>query len=199
MENTLDRMVERIYQEGIGRAEERAAAIVADAEKQAAEILARAKAEAAQIVSAAEQQAAVVKRTTQAELSGLAQHTLSQLKHDIRALLVQRTVGDPLKTALSDVQFIKDLFLKLAANVPAQAFVVTVPEAMRAELTGQLTGALQAKLPGLEIRGAERKSGFVVAAAGAGYEIEFSEASLSEFLAPYMKKATAQLFAVQNG
>ena len=69
MENTLDRMVERIYQEGIGRAEERAAAIVADAEKQAAEILARAKAEAAEIVSAAEQQAAAVKRSTQAELS----------------------------------------------------------------------------------------------------------------------------------
>lgn len=197
MENTLDRMVERIYQEGIGRAEERAAAIVADAEKQAAEILARAKAEAAEIVSAAEQQAAAVKRSTQAELSVLAQHTLSQLKHDIRRLLVQRTVGEPLKAALSDLQFIKELFLKLAANAPAQPFVVTVPEKLREELTSQLAGAMQGKLPGLEIRGAERKSGFVVAAAG--YEIEFSEASLTEFLAPYMKKATAQLFAAQNG
>lgn len=199
MENTLDRMVERIYQEGIGRAEDRAASIVADAEKQATEILVRAKAEAVQTISAAEQQAAGIKRSTQAELSGLAQHTLSQLKHDIRALLVQRTVGEPLKTALSDVQFIKDLFLKLAANATGQAFVVTVPETLREELASQLTGAVQAKLPGLEIRGAERKSGFVVAAAGAGYEIEFSEATLSEFLAPYMRKTTAQLFAAQNG
>lgn len=199
MENTLDRMVERIYQEGIGRAEDRAASIVAEAEKQAAETLSRAKAEAAQIISAAEQQAAGIKRSTQAELSGLAQHALSQLKHDIRALLAKRTLGEPLKTALSDVQFIKDLFLKLAANAPAQAFVVTVPETMRAELSAQLATALQAKLPGLEIRGAERKSGFVVAAAGAGYEIEFSEAALSEFLAPYMKKATAELFAAQQG
>jgi len=199
MENTLDRMVERIYQEGIGRAEDRAASIVAEAEKQAAEILSRAKADAAQIIAAAQQEAATIKRSTQAELSGLAQNTLSQLKHEIRALLVRRAVGEPLKTALSDVQFIKELFLKLAENAPAQAFVVTVPEAMRTELTRQLTGVLQAKLPGLEIRGAERKSGFVVEAKDAGYEIEFSEAALSEFLSPYMKKATAQLFAAQNG
>ncbi len=199
MENTLDRMVERIYQEGIGRAEERAAAIIADAQKQAAELLDRARNEAAQIVSNATVEATAVRRSTQAELSGMAQRTLSQLKHDIRSLLVQRAAGEPLKHALSDVQFIKDLFLRLAANAPAEAFIVTVPAMMRAEIADQLAAALQAKLPGLEIRGGERKSGFVVAAAGGGYEIEFSEASLIEFLAPYMKKATAQLFAAQNG
>lgn len=198
MENTLERMVERIYQEGIGRAEDRAASIVADAEKQAAEIIARAQSEATQIVQNAQLEAAGIKRSTQAELSGLAQHALAQLKHDIRALLVARTVTEPLRQALSDVQFVKELFLKLASAASPQAFVVTVPEAMRAELAAQLSAALSAKLPGLEIRGGGRKSGFVVAAKDAGYEIEFSEASLSEFLSPYMKKATAELFAAQN-
>lgn len=192
-------MVERIYQEGIGRAEGRAASIVAEAQQQAAETLERARSEAAQLVAAAQQEAQGIKRSTQAELSSLAQHALSQLKHDIRTLLVQRTVAQPLRTALSDAQFIKDIFLKLATNISPQAFVVTVPEAMRAELATQLAGALQGKLPGLEIRGAERKSGFVVAARDAGYEIEFTETALTEFLQPYMKKATAELFAGHNG
>lgn len=199
MENTLDRMVERIYHEGISRAEDRAASIVAEAQKQALETTGQAKSEAAQIVAEARREAQNIKRSAQAELSSLAQHALAQLKLDIRTLLVRHAVAEPLKTALSDVQFIKNLFLKLAENTSQQAFVVTVPDSMRAELAAQLAAALHGKLPGLEIRGGERKSGFVVAAAGADYEIEFTEAALTEFLEPYMRKATSELFKGPNG
>lgn len=199
MENTLERMVERIYQEGIGRAEDKARAVLADAEKRAAEKVTEATAEAERIVRQARDEATSLRRATESELAGLAQKALTQLRHEIQTLLVASAISDPLTETLRNSDFLRDLFLRLAEKADSKDFVVTVPEAMRAELTQSLKTALAGRLPNLMIEGGSLKGGFTVEARAGGYQVEFTDAALTRFLEPYLKPATAALFAKGNG
>jgi len=193
MENTLERMVDRIYEEGISRAEQKAAAIVAEAEAKAGEIVARANADAARIVGDAERQASEKKRSTEAELKAAAGRVVSGLRHEISSLLRERLIGAPVKTALADGDFIKDLILGIVKNQQNKDLTITVSEAQKDALLAKLKQAMQAELAGLTIIGDGRKSGFSIAEKGAGYEIEFSDHAMLEFLEPHLKQATAEL------
>ena len=193
MENTLERMVDRIYQEGISRAEQKAQSIVADAEAKAHQVVAQATSEAARILGEAERQTNEKKRSTEAELKSAAARVITGLKHDIGSLLRERIVSVPVKTALSDVEFIKDLILAIVKQQDGREFAITVSQAQQAALVENLRNAMQAKLAQLQIQGDSRKSGFSIMAKGAGYEIEFSEHALADFLEPHLKQATAEL------
>ncbi len=199
MENTLERMVDRVYQEGISRAEKRAAEITGAAETEAAEIRRKAAAEAAQIIAAAKEDAMRLLRSTDSDLKMTASRALGSLRNEIASQLTARAVAEPLKTALTDVQFIKTLFLKLADNHDGAGLSIRVPAGQRDELARELSAAMQARLKGLEIRVGAMKSGFIVGEKDAGYEIDFTEAALLEFLQPFMKPAVAALFRQQHG
>lgn len=193
MENTLERMVDRIYQEGISRAEEKARSIVAEAEAKAQQVLAQAASESARVLAEAERQANDKKRSTEAELRAAAARVITGLKHDIGSLLRDRVVTRPVKAALSDVEFIKEVILAIVKQQQGREFAIVLSQAQQAVLVESLRAAMQEKLAQLEIQGDNRKSGFSIVAKGAGYELEFSEHALADFLEPHVKQATAEL------
>lgn len=199
MENTLERMVDRVYQEGINRAQDRAAQITAAAEAQAAEITRKAKEEAEQITAAAKDEAQRLLRSADSDLKLTASRALGSLRNEISGLLVAQAVAAPLSAALTDVQFIKNLFLKLTENRVGTGLLVSVPPSQRDELVRELSGLIQGRLKGLEISAGAMKAGFVVTEKNAGYELDFTEPALMEFLQPYIKPAIALLFRQQNG
>lgn len=199
MENTLERIVDRVYQEGISRAQDRAAEITAAAEAQAAEITRKAKDEAAQITAAAKDEALRLLRSADSDLKLTASRALGSLRNEISQLLAAQAVTSPLSAALSDVQFIKDLFLKLAENRDGTGLMLSVPQGQRDELVRGLSGLMQGRLKGLEIHAGSMKAGFVVIERDAGFELDFTEPALLEFLQPYIKPAIASLFRPQNG
>ncbi|AFM14168.1 hypothetical protein [Turneriella parva] len=199
MENTLERIVDRVYQEGISRAQDRAAAITAAAEAQAAEITRKAKDEAAQITAAAKDEALRLLRSADSDLKLTASRALGSLRNEISQLLAAQAVASPLSAALSDVQFIKDLFLKLAENRDGTGLMLSVPQGQRDELVRGLSGLMQGRLKGLEILAGSMKAGFVVRERDAGFELDFTEPALLEFLQPHIKPAIASLFRSQNG
>ncbi|HNL55028.1 MAG TPA: hypothetical protein PKI36_11515, partial [Turneriella sp.] len=67
------------------------------------------------------------------------------------------------------------------------------------QITAQLSARLGSGLNGLEIKSGTVRSGFTVVQKEAGYELDFSEAALMEFLEPYLKPAVAALFREKNG
>ncbi len=199
MENTLERMVDRVYQEGISRAEKRATEITGAAEAHAADIRRKAQDEAATIIAAARDEAQRLLRSTDSDLKLTASRALGNLRNEIASLLAARAIAEPLKAALSDVQFIQNLFLKIAENHDGAGLSITVTASQRDDLIRELSAALQAQLKGLEIRVGAMKSGFIVSEKDAGYEIDFTEVALLEFLQPFMKPAVAALFRQPNG
>lgn len=105
MENTLKRMVDRIYQEGISRAEDRSRQIVTAAETRAKEITAKARREAEEIVRQARAEAEKLLKTADSDLRLLGSRALSQLKNEIGSLVTAKAVAQPLASAASDAPF----------------------------------------------------------------------------------------------
>jgi V/A-type H+-transporting ATPase subunit E len=199
MENTLERMVDRIYQEGISKAEDRARQIVAAAEARAEEITGKARGEAAEILRQAKAEADKLLRTAESDLRLLASRSLSQLKSEIGRLITAKAVAQPVATAASDVSFISEVITQLLRTGAGGSVSLLVPDALREQITQQLSARLVNALNGLEVRPGNMKSGFTVVQKDAGYELDFSEAALMEFLEPYLKPAVAALFSEKNG
>lgn len=199
MENTLERMVDRIYQEGISKAEDRARQIVSAAEARAEEITGKARSEAEEILRRAKAEADKLLKTAESDLRLLGSRGLSQLKSDIGRLITARAVAQPVATAASDVTFISEVITQLLRTGGGGSFSLVVPEALREQITAQLSARLGSGLNGLEIKSGTVRSGFTVVQKEAGYELDFSEAALMEFLEPYLKPAVAALFREKNG
>lgn len=199
MQNTLERMVDRIYQEGISKAEDRARQIVSAAEARAEEITGKARSEAEEILRRAKAEADKLLKTAESDLRLLGSRGLSQLKSDIGRLITARAVAQPVATAASDVTFISEVITQLLRTGGGGSFSLVVPEALREQITAQLSARLGSGLNGLEIKSGTARSGFTVVQKEAGYELDFSEAALMEFLEPYLKPAVAALFREKNG
>lgn len=199
MANTLERMVDRIYQEGIHRAEERAHRITSAAENDAREIRQKAQREAEEIVQRAKTEAERIRKATESDLQLLAVRVFSRLKSEISRILVAKTVSEPLTAAVADTNFISAVILRLLDAVQGKDMTVAVPESLREEVTAQLKDKLSAGLAGVQIAVSDHSNGFTIVRKDSGYELDFSEAALREFLDPYLKPALAALFREQNG
>ncbi len=198
MENTLERMVDRIYQEGISKAEERAQQIVSAAEKRAEEIIGKAHSEADEILRRARAEADKLLKSAQSDLRLLGSRGLSQLKSDIGRLITASAVAKPVNAAVSDVTFISDIVTQLIKTGASGSFSLVVPESLREQITARLAERLTGGLNGLEIISGTARSGFKIVEKNGGYELDFSEAALMEFLEPYLKPAVAALFQEKN-
>ncbi|MFZ5630082.1 MAG: hypothetical protein ACOY5B_13195 [Spirochaetota bacterium] len=198
MENTLERMVDRIYQEGISKAEDRARQIVSAAETRAEEITGKARSEAGEILRQARAEAEKILKTADSDLRLLSSRALSQLKSDISRLISAKAIAQPVAAAASDVTFISEIVTQLLKTSSGGNFSLVVPEVLRERITSELSSKLGGSLKGLEIAAGSARSGFIVMQKDAGYELEFSEASLMEFLEPYLKPAIAALFREKN-
>lgn len=194
MENTLERLVDRIYQEGISRADDRAASIVSAAEAQAKEIIAKAQTDAARRVQETTELTAKKLRDTQSELQGIVARAQAQLRRDISALLSHQVLNRPLSNLLSDADFLRGLIIELITKHRTDDLTIILPKEKREEIVTKFSAQMAEKLPGLEISVGPVKNGFIVKTKESGYEIEFSEESFLEFLKPLAKEATAKLF-----
>ena len=80
MENKLQELTDKLYQEGLAKGKEEAAALLAKAREEADAIVKEAKKEATWMVERAEQEAAEHKEQVENEIKMASRHTLSSLK-----------------------------------------------------------------------------------------------------------------------
>jgi len=198
MDNTLERLVDRIYQEGVNKAEGKAAEILAKAEEQARERLKAAEQEAARITARANSEAAQISQNMQSELRLAAARTLSDLKRTISTLLAERVIKQPLQGAFADENFVRELVTGLTAHAGDREIVISGSEPAIESLKQKLVNAMQSKLPAFAIQSRGKGQGFSVAVKGDGFEIQFDEAAVWDFLGPHLRESSRMLFSTEN-
>ena len=198
IENTLERLVDRIYLEGIGKAESKATSIIADAEQQALELRQQAKNDAAAFIHQAKEQAASIMQNVQGELTLAASRALSDLKREFSMVLAESTVKKPLREAFSDSEFVRSLVMQLANNAPDETISITANKMQIESFKAEIADALQNKLQNIEFTDSPKMKGFSIAVKGNGYEMQYDEASVLTFLEVHLKDATRKLFRLGN-
>lgn len=123
MENKLQQLTQKLYDEGLEKGRAEADKLVADAKAEARKIVAEARAEAEEIVKKAEAKAEDVSKNTMTEISLAGKQAVGRIKSEIASLIIAKATARGVKEAVVDPAFIKEMLVAVAktGTVPIRA------------------------------------------------------------------------------
>ncbi|MBR2301146.1 MAG: hypothetical protein IKA41_04255 [Bacteroidaceae bacterium] len=193
MENKIQELTEKIYNEGVERGNVEAERIIAQAQEQAELILNEARGKADEIVEKANRAANELKANTQSELKLYAAQALGALKSETASLVTDTIVKEAVKEALSG-DALKNIVVKIAERWSAdEPLVISTTEAE--ELKKFFAAKAKALLDkGVEIKQVNGlKSSFSIAPADGSYKVNFGEAEFESFLKSFLRPQMVEL------
>ena len=200
MENKLQELTRKLYEEGLSKGKQEAQQLLSDAQKQAAKIVADAQKQADEVRKQAEQSAEDLKKNTLTELTLAGRQLLGTLKQQIETLIVFKSVSGAVRTTNADAEFIKSLLLEIAshwngATASRIDLKAVLPADKQAELSNMTRdAAAKALSEGIEITFDNKvKSGFKIGPKDGSYYISFTDADFEALLGEYLRPQVATL------
>ncbi|MDD3160566.1 MAG: hypothetical protein PHX49_01375 [Bacteroidales bacterium] len=191
MDNKIQELTEKIYNEGVEKGKEEALRIVNEAKDTEKKMLAEAQKQADQILADAKKSAQELKNNTEAELKLFARQSVDALKSEITNIITGEIVSSPVKAAFADKEFIQKLILQLTEGFASkEEFTIQVKdaEALQNYAEANAKGLLSKGIKIQQVNGI--KSAFVLTPADGSYKISFGEEEFvnyfKEFLRPQL-------------
>lgn len=200
MTTKVQDLTEKIYNEGVSKANADAKEIIADAKKGADIIIQDAKKQKEEWLAQAKKEMAELKNNTEAELQLAAQQFISHIKQQITNVITTAQVKNAVEEAFNDNNFIKDIILTLVKNWNTQNreqpdIKLLLPEKDRENLTAFFESKAFAALNnGIEIQWDEKvKTGFNIGPKDGSYILRFSAVDFENYFKKYFKERTRTL------
>lgn len=200
MENRLQELTRKLYDEGLSKGQQEAETLVVQAREQASKIIEDARAEAERIVKEAKKNSEETKHNTATEIELAAKQSVSTLKQQIENLIVSNSIASEIAEANDDPGFIRDMLVALAsswnsASSDTAELVATLPADKKEKLNALVKDSAVKQLSdGLDITfDSKVKSGFRIGPKNGGYYISFSNEDLCNLLSRYLRPQVAKL------
>src|SRR4030042_2198339 len=116
MQNKLQELTEKIYQEGISKGNTEAEAIISNARKEADNIISGAKKEADEILKEARKKSEEILSNGKAELKLSSKQAINALKQQITDLINGEIIHSSVSSAFDDLQFIQRIIEQAVKN-----------------------------------------------------------------------------------
>ncbi|MBR5014850.1 MAG: hypothetical protein IKY16_09670 [Bacteroidales bacterium] len=198
MQNKLQELTDKLYNEGLSKGKQEGEELLAKAKAQVDDMLAKAQAEAAQIIAAAQKQAEEIRTKTASDIKMASSQSIAATKKDIETLIVGKMTGEAVKKALSSSDFIKDLIKAVAEKFTTDGPVdlnLVLPESLKNDLEPFATKEL-AKILGAGVEASFSKKiagGFQIGPKDGGYFVSFTEETFNQLISEYLRPATKKL------
>ena len=198
MQNKLQELTERLYNEGLSKGKQEGEEILAKAKVQADDILAKAHAEAAAILSAANKEAEELKTKVQGDLRMAANQSIAATKKDIETLVITKMTEAEVKKALTSADFVKEVVLAVAKGFNAEEPVdleVVLPESLKGDLEEFVANELAKTLKGGVEASFSKKvaGGFNIGPKNGGYFVSFTDETFNALISGYLRPATKKI------
>ena len=198
MQNKLQELTDKLYNEGLAKGKQEGEEILAKAKVQADEIVAKAKAEAAAIVAAAHKEADDLKTKVQGDLKMAASQSIAATKKDIETLVVAKMTEAEVKKALTSADFVKETILAVAKGFNSEEPVdleVVLPETLKKDLESFIGNELAKALKGGVEASFTKKiaGGFTIGPKDGGYFISFTDETFNALISEYLRPATKKI------
>lgn len=200
MQTKLQELTEKIYKEGVEKAQAEADKILAEAQQKAQEIVKQAQIKSEGMIQEAEKNASVLHKNSMNELQLAGRQATSDLKQRIVALLEKQTLGPQTKLAFDDQQFVQELIMAVLKNWNPSAtetvdLQLMLPKNKQQELEGFIKQKLQIYFEkGLQITWHERmKNGFKIGPKEGGYLVSFTDEDFDNFFVSYLRPMLVEL------
>ena len=198
MENKLQQLTEKLYNEGLSKGRAEAEAILAKAHADAERIVAEAQDKARAIAAQAEKSAEQLKTNTENEVKLVAAQLKSALRQQIERMVQLEVLSPKVCEAWRDNSFIQNLAVTAVQAVGTdKGLSVVLPENRGAELVEAVKQALAERLGadgGVEvITDAKVRVPFRIQVKEGGYYVSFTDADFDALFQSYLRPKVAQL------
>lgn len=200
MENKLQALTDKLYQDGLSKGKEEGERLLQEAKAQASQIVESAQEQAKEIVEKARKEAEDLKNNTLTEIKITSRQMISTLKEEVENHLMQRSLAPALHSAMEQVEFVQLVIVKaMECFKPAEhnglSLELLLPEDYRNRFDKFLEGQLGADLKaGLEVKfDGELKGGFKIVNKTEGYQLSFTEEDFMALFEEYARPRIKQL------
>ncbi|MEE4178672.1 MAG: hypothetical protein V2I46_14295 [Bacteroides sp.] len=194
MQTKLQELTEKIYQEGVNKANEEAEKILSDAKKKAEELVSKAHKEADDIVKIAEKDASTLQQNSLNELKLAGRQAISDLKQKIAGLVEARVIQPETKGAFKDIAFTQELIQTIVKNWnPKDSENVSLNLLLPSDKQKDFEVFFKEKAKGLFDKGLEvnysdrMKTGFKIGPKEGGYLISFADEDFENFFKAFLR------------
>ena len=198
MQSKLQELTDKLYAEGIQKANSEAEAIIENARQEAEKIVEEASKKASKIVEDANGKAAEAKRNVDAEIKLASLQAISSLQQEISSSITVKVSEPGVKEVFTDKDFVQKLILKVVEGWSKTGnfdINLILPEAEKTELEKFIKNSLAAEInKGIEFEFDKGvKSGFKVGPRDGSYVISFEENNFQNFFKSFLRSKTNQL------
>lgn len=193
MENKIQELTEKIYNEGVEKGKEEALRIVKEAQEKAAAILKEAQESADALLVKAQKDAEELQQNTKAELKLYAGQAVGALQSEVATLVTDTIISESVKDALAG-DALKAVIVKIAERWSAdEPLVISTSEAEELK-TYFVAKAKQLLDKGVEIKQVNGlKTSFSISPADGSYKVNFGEAEFEYFLKSFLRPVIVEL------
>ncbi|MDE6452260.1 MAG: V-type ATP synthase subunit E [Odoribacter sp.] len=198
MENKLDVLTKKLYEEGVDKANREAEKIIAKAKEDAAKLLAEAEVKAKEMKAGAEADMENLKKKAESEMALSARQAITALKQSITDLVVGNVAGEMAVDGFKDEAFVQELLMEIVKKWDVSAGNLNLELILSEENKAKFQQFVAAKYKdlldkGLEIKVGNTKEAFVIQPKDGSYQIAFSEELFASFFGQYMRSFTKAL------
>lgn len=198
MQNKLQELTDKLYQEGLSKGKEDGAKLLSQAQEQAQGIVNQAQEQAKNIVEAAQAEAQDIKAKAQSDIKMASSQALQATKKDIEDLLLSGTINEGVGKELADTKILEQIILNVAKNFSAQESTdisLILPLSVKEKVQPWLESELKKAL-GKEVKAEFSKKisgGFTIGPADGRYFISLTDETFSELICEYLRPLTKKI------
>jgi Archaeal/vacuolar-type H+-ATPase subunit E len=200
MQNKLQELTDRLYEEGLSKGRQEADQLVANAKAEAQEILDKAREEAEAVRADAEKRAANIRSMVQSDIKMASTQAIAALKQQVENMVLTKAVAEPVGASLSDKGFVKDLITMVvrafnASNADGIDLEVILPDAAQKELEKAFANEVRKILDkGIEVKNVKGlANGFQIGPKDGGYRLSFTADDFTGLVGEYLRPATKKI------
>ena len=198
MSEKLRELTNKIYKEGIEKAEQESSRIVNDARKEADSIKKSALEEKERLIAQTKSKMEAYSQKVEAEIKLAARKSINQIKQDLRNLITEKAIEGPIRKGLSDPATLTKVLVACMESIKekkAGNWTFDLPESKKEEIQQLIEQDKHRLLSDNLVLKANKnlQSGFEVQPDGANYKIMFDDATFTGFLAEFLSVETQNL------
>ena len=194
MENKIQELTDKIYQEGVAKGNEKAQELIQKAQEEAKKIVSDAQRRADEIVAEAKKEAAEMDENTKSELKLFAGQSVNALKTEITTLLANETISKCVKGFTADKNYLNKFIVELASKWTAEeAIVIAAADAddLRNYFAVNAKELLDKGVIIEQVNG--QKTLFSISPANGSYKVNFGEEEFENYFKAFLRPQLVEM------
>lgn len=194
MDNKIQALTEKLYNEGVEKGKQEASDIVERAKSEKEALLKSAQKEAEEIIAEARKRAAETKKNGESELKLYASQAVEALKSEIANLITDKIAKKSVHAAFEDKDFMQQLIMKLVSEWPKNERLVIGTSDAEALTKLFETKAKELLDKGVAIEKVNGKpASFTIAPADGSYKVNFGEKEFVDYFKEFLRPQLVEL------